>query len=187
MPQNNFLQRKKDILSKADKSFAGKWDDKIKKLCDKINSKEKFYTTSSCSGRILVLIDQDEKAPNLFECVSHDIVDFENFMKCLPKEKAKLNLKFKSEPPIIHIACIDLKSASELIEKGKTAGWKRAGVISLGKNIIVEFASTEKIEFPLAKNGKMLVDENFLKIILEKSNENLKKGWKKIEKLMKLI
>ena len=66
MIQEEFLQRKKDILSKEDKSSKGDWDKRIIELCDKINSSEKYYTTSSCSGRVIVMLDQEEKGPGLF-------------------------------------------------------------------------------------------------------------------------
>jgi tRNA wybutosine-synthesizing protein 3 len=198
---DSFQQRKKEILSKDDKSSIGGWDEHIKELCEKINSFEEYYTTSSCSGRIIVMVDQEKKGPGLFEFVSHEFVDFEigekglrfrSLSKAQPNHEPylfakssgkKVNLKFKSEPPILHVACKNLDSAEKLLNKVRDCGWKRSGIISLGKNIIVEIISTEKIEFPLVKEGEMLVSEDFLKIVLEKANENLKKGWDKIEKL----
>jgi len=49
-----FQKHKKDFLNKKDKSKKGSIDGEIKKLVDKINSLENYYTTSSCSGRILI-------------------------------------------------------------------------------------------------------------------------------------
>jgi tRNA wybutosine-synthesizing protein 3 len=187
MARDNFLQRKKAVLSKLDRSSIGKWDEKIIPLCDKINSKNDFYTTSSCSGRIIVMIDQNKKGSGLFEFTSHDIVNPEDFMKYVSKDKLKLDLKFKSEPPIIHIACRNLNLALNILEKAKNSGWKHSGIISAGEIVIVEIASTEKLEFPLAKDGKLLVEKLFLDIVLEKANDKLKNGWKKIEKLIKVI
>jgi tRNA(Phe) wybutosine-synthesizing methylase Tyw3 len=51
----------------------------------------------------------------------------------------------------------------------------------------LELISTEKIEFPIINNGKALIDDNFLKIIVEKANKNLENGWIKIEKLLKIL
>jgi tRNA wybutosine-synthesizing protein 3 len=187
MVRDNFLQRKQDVLSKLDKSSIGDWDFQIKGLCDKINKSDDFYTTSSCSGRIIVMVDQDKKAPGLFEFVSHDAVEISSFFKSLPKEQAGLDLKFKSEPPILHVACRTLEYAEILLDKARRVGWKRSGIISMGKNIVVELISTEKLEFPLTKKGKMLVSDEFLKIVLEKANNNLKKGWLKIKELKKII
>ena len=226
---NNFLQRKKDVLAKLDKSSKQSWDEKIVDLCNKINDSENYYTTSSCAGRIVIMKDQDKKEKGLFEFVSHELVDFENLknelgkikylrdtlraytqgghenlsrgpeksstaLKSVPREKKdfstkgmKLNLKFKQEPCIIHIACNNLENAEKLLNKGREAGWKKSGILSLGKNIIVELNSSEKLEFPFMKNGKILVDNNFLEIVLKKANENLEKSWAKIEKLRELL
>lgn len=183
----NFQQRKKDVLSKIDKSSIGKWDEKILGLCEKINSLENYYTTSSCSGRIVLIKCSDKKGPDLFEFVSHDFIDFTKLKGSLDKIEYEGAVKFKSEPCIIHIACSDLESAEELLNKGREAGWKRSGILSLGKNIIVELNSTEKLEFPIMKNGKVLVDDDFLKLIVHGANNNLKKSWEKIEKLEESI
>lgn len=181
---NSFQQRKKDILSKKDKSSIGKWDKKIVKLCNKINSFDDSYTTSSCSGRIMIIKDINKKSSGLFGFVSHDKVSLNEF---LSKISQKGNFKFKQEPPIFHIACLNVESAKKLLNKIRNAGWKRAGIISLGRNIIIEVIGTEKIEFPLVKNGKLLVGEDFLDEVLIRANENLKIGWKKIENLRKLL
>ncbi len=190
MLPDHFLQRKTAVLSKQDKSAIGKWDKKIIPLCKKINSKEKFYTTSSCSGRILLMIEQNKKSPNLFIKVWHDKISFKELKKELKKiiKTKKDNLiKFKLEQPIIHIACKDLDSASKFLEKAKHIGFKHSGILAYGKNIILELNSTEKLEFPIIKNKKKLVNDEFLKMIAKISNEKLEKGWKKIEKLSKLL
>ena len=184
---DNFSQRKKDILKKIDKSSKGNWDEKIKKLCDKINKLENYYTTSSCSGRIVVLMDKDVKQKGLFQSVYHKEIDLNRFLRSIPKEIAKMTLKFKQESPIMHVHCKTLKDAKKLLRKAQLSGWKRSGIISSGERIILELNGTEKLEFPLMKKGKLLVDNNFLKIVLIKSNKNLKKGWLKIEKLKKSL
>lgn len=190
---DNFNQRKNDVLEKADKSSKGDLDEKIILLCETINSSENYYTTSSCAGRIVLMKDEDKKGSDLFLKVWHDKISFEE----LKNELEKLNLpqntpdhpsqregiKFKLEPPIIHIACRDLESASELLEKAKHIGFKRSGVNTISKNIILELCSTEKLEFPIVQNGEILVDDEFLKIVVDKSNFLLEKGWSKIEKL----
>lgn len=180
-----FFQRKKDVLNKKDKSSSGKWDEKILKLCEKINSFENYYTTSSCSGRIIIMKDEEKKSPELFEFVSHYLVDFLELEEYFKKVKQNKNFKFKQEPMILHVACRDLKSAEKLLKKAQEAGFKHCGVISLGKNIVVEIASTEKIDFPLIVDGKLLVNEKFLQAVLDRANKNLEKGWEKIEKLEK--
>ena len=55
-----FQQQKTKQLSKSDKSNIGKWDSKIKCLCNKINKKRDYYTTSSCAGRVVLLKASDK-------------------------------------------------------------------------------------------------------------------------------
>jgi tRNA wybutosine-synthesizing protein 3 len=188
MLRDRFLQRKTAVLLKLDKSSIGKWDKKIKSLCENINALENFYTTSSCSGRVLLMIEQEKKQNDLFLKVWHDKISF-NILKQTLKDLLKANkiIKFKLEPPIIHIACRDLKNASFMLEKAKQVGFKRSSILTCEKNIFLELNSTEKLEFPIIKKEKMLVDDKFLKLIIEMSNKKLEKGWLKIKKLEKIV
>jgi tRNA wybutosine-synthesizing protein 3 len=185
---DKFNQRKQDVLSKSDKSSIGKWDEKIVSLCKKINAKENYYSTSSCSGRIILMIDQEKKGEDLFLFVSHEKISFNQLKKELePALKKNKNIKFKLEPCIIHIACKTLEDAEKLYDIGKDAGFKRLGIIGTSHGFTFELNSTEKLEFPIIQNKKLLVDDEFLKIILEDANKKLEKSWEKIKKLEKWV
>ena len=106
--------------------------------------------------------------------------------KPLGKENT-LNVNFKQEPCILHIACLNLGDAKRILDKARLAGWKKSGMISCGKRFVVEANSTERLEFPIIKNGKLLVDWDFLKIIVKEANENLEKSWKRIGRLEKMM
>ncbi|MCA9488151.1 MAG: hypothetical protein KC516_04285 [Nanoarchaeota archaeon] len=181
-----FEKRKKDILEKLDKSNIGGWDEKIVELCNKINNKKNFYTTSSCSGRIILLKDKDKKAPNLFLFVSHEKVDFKKFIEAVKKIKEK-EVSFKQEPCGLHIACRNLDEAQEILDKARKIGWKKSGIISSKKRYIIELFGTAKLEFPIISKGKVLVDESFLRVALEKANKNLEKSWKQIKELERIF
>ncbi|MGD9275594.1 MAG: tRNA wybutosine-synthesizing 3 family protein [Candidatus Pacearchaeota archaeon] len=184
---SNFNQRKSSVLSKLDKSTKGSWDKKIISLCEKINKKENFYTTSSCAGRIVLLIDKDEERGNLFLKVWHDKISFEELKKTLDEINKKENIKFKMESCILHVACENLTDAQKLLDEAREIGWKRSGMITSKNKIILELNSTEKLEFPIMRRGKLLVDENFLKIIVSEANKKLEKAWWKIMKLEKVV
>jgi tRNA wybutosine-synthesizing protein 3 len=190
MAQDFFTQRKKAVLLKIDKSSKKSWDKKIISLCNKINSKENYYTTSSCSGRVLLVINEKRKQKNVFCKVYHQLISQNILEKDLREILIKFKnkeIKFKLDPPIIHIACKEMKDAKEVYEKAKIAGWKRIGLVSWEKRIILELNCTEKLEFPIIENKKILVDEKFLEIIVKQSNFKIKNGWKKIKKLENLI
>ncbi len=208
---NNFQKQKKDILFKLDKSSIGKWDAKIISLCEKINSLENYYTTSSCSGRVVLIVDNAKKRPGLFVKVWHDLISFEGLKKSLEKCTTRRtpkslgqrkNIIFKQEPCILHVACNSLEQSLDFLKKARSVGFKRGGIISgerskskdfhvslvnSGKRFVLELIGTEKLEFPIIENGKILVDDEFLKMIVKKSNENLKKSWNRVVKLKNIL
>jgi tRNA wybutosine-synthesizing protein 3 len=185
---NSFDKRKKDVLSKLDKSHKNSWDEKISELCNKINSTHDYYTTSSCSGRAILMIEQDKKAENLFISVYHDKISFkklkEDLSLALKKEK---NVKFKLEPCILHISCRSLEAAEEIYDKAKIAGWKKSGIIGTRNGFSTELGGSDRLEFPIISGGKVLVDDEFLKIVVEESNRKLERSWMRIEKMKELI
>lgn len=188
MSFDSFLRRKKSVLSKSDKSSIGEWDNKIISLCNKINKSNNYYTTSSCSGRIVLMIAQEKKSYNLFLTISHDLISFnwlKNQLNKIIKNKELNNflIKFKCEPIILHIVCRNLESASLVLEKAKNSGMKHSGIHHIGKEIIIEINGDDRLEFPIINKNKILVDNNFLKLIAKESNKKLRKSWKMIKKL----
>ena len=185
-----FDKRKQDILGKKDKSFIGGWDKKIIALCEKLNKSKNYYSTSSCSGRIVLIIDSNKKTYGLFLKIHHTLISLSQLKRDLNeiigKSKGQLII-FKQEPCGLHVACRSLKDAQVLVSKARKNGWKKSGIISSDKRFIVEMFGTGKLEFPIIKDCRLLVDERFLKEILKKSNKNLKKSWKQINSLKKSI
>ncbi len=182
---DSFNKRKQDVLSKLDKSHIGEWDSKIAKLCNKINKLNNYYTTSSCSGRVILMIEQDKKGEDLFVFVSHDKISFEELKKNIELAlKKNKNIKFKLEPCILHVACRSMEDAEKIQAKAKLAGWKNSGVIGVKNSFTAELGATDRLEFPVIRDKKILVDDNFLKIIVDESNKKLEKSWMKIDKLI---
>ncbi len=181
-----FIEQKKKQLSKIDKSNIGKWDVQIKELCDKLNKSKKYYTTSSCAGRIVLIKNLDKKARDVFLFRTHDKISLDKLKKNLKSVKYGKLVEFQQTSCILHVACVDLSSAQDLVNKAKLAGWKHSGIMG-GKRNMVELNSTERINFPIMNEGKVLVDDNFLKIVVDEANNKLERAWKKIERLKKRI
>ena len=187
---DSFSQAKKDVLSRADKSHEGQIDEHILKLCEVINSKDEYYTTSSCSGRIVLLKDVEVKDKENFLFKSHDKVSFGDLKKELEKVSNKYGgrVKFKFDACILHIACKDLVSAQKLYDKAKLSGWKRNGIqSSTNGRFVLELNSSERLEFPVLDKSKVLVSDKFLKIIVSESNKSFEKCWSKIKRLEKVV
>src|SRR3989344_9261536 len=119
-----FEQDKQKQLSKADKSSIGSWDEKIKELCNKINKSKKYYTTSSCGGRVVLIKALDEKSENVFLFRSHNKINFNELKKALEDagNKYKGLIEFQQTTCILHVACAFLADAQEIVNKAKLAG-----------------------------------------------------------------
>lgn len=183
----NFIQQKAKQFSKADKSNIGKWDSKIKILCEKLNKRKEYYTTSSCSGRVVLIKSLDEKAENVFLFRTHDKIKFGELKKALKDIDYKGLVEFQQTTCILHVACASLEDAQNLVNKAKLAGWKHSGIMATEKRFIIELYSTEKINFPIMNKGQILVDDDFLKIVIKEANNKLERVWEKIKRLEKSI
>lgn len=185
----NFENSKKVFLAKKDKSSIQQIDQKIRSLCEKINKKENYFTTSSCSGRITLLQDEEKKLPNLFLYRTHNKITFKNFKKILQEtaKKSRGTILFKQEPALLVISCKNQDAQWKLFQLARNNGWKKSGILSMDKKNLIELFATENIMLPIIKNKKILADDEFLKIIVKKANQNLEKTWEKIERLEMLI
>jgi len=172
-----FDEDKKRILAKKDKSKKRSWDLRIKDLCENINCLDDYYTTSSCSGRIVIVKD-GEKKPGMVLFSSHNKTDSEEIKKFLGGKKVWI----KMEPCALHICCRNFESAFDLLGKARECGWKRSGVMS-DRRIACELFSTEILAVPVFNK----IDDNYLEQVIDECNKKLEKTWVKIEKLIKFF
>lgn len=186
---NNFEKQKQKQLNLMDRSDKGDFDFKIKSLCEKINRSKDYYTTSSCSGRIVLILNENKKKSGLFLYRNHSLLKYKDFFKVIEQSRKKTNkiVYFKQEPFILHVACSSLEKAKKILNLASKAGFKRINLISFNKRIICEINSTEKLELPLINKGKLLVSEDYLKLLVKSSNKNLKKSWEKVKKFENLL
>jgi len=182
----SFSNEKANFLNKLDKSRAGEIDKAILNLVNKINKSSDYYTTSSCAGRI-ILIPAGKKQENAFLSVWHDKISFNQLKSEIKKAAKKSNLiiYLKHEPCIMHVACRNLNSALRLTDSARQSGWKKSGIIS--KRNIIEMLSTEILAAPVAAKGKILVNDNYLKILANECNKKLMQTRKKIKQLEKIF
>lgn len=175
----DFQKHKQDFLSKKDKSSINQWDKKIIPLCNKINFIPEYCTTSSCSGRIVIIKKPDKKKKQIWFFKTHEKTNFNELKNQLEKIKSSDLIYFKVEPCALHVSCKNIESANKLIKIAKKSGWKKSG-ISIGKKIMAEMYSSESLEMPI-KNQQNLIDENFLRILVKEANQKIEKTNKKIK------
>lgn len=183
-----FDNDKKLALARSDKSAIGSIDEAIKPLCDLINASDNYFTTSSCSGRIVVMSESEDHKKNeaqwLF--VSHEKTDLETVklsLDPLPKNE----IWFRQEGIILHVACRTNEDAFKLVGAAREAGLKRSGIISSKNKIIVEILDTETIELPLGVKGKLVVPEEYLRLVLDIAHKKLERTRKKSKRLEKKL
>jgi tRNA wybutosine-synthesizing protein 3 len=184
--QSEFINFKKNVFSKMDKSGAGGIDTKIKNLCDKINQRNDIFTLSSCSGRISILKNNTSgKIEDIYIFTSHNLTTPQEINQALNRYKEseqKEELYFMQEAMIMHICVNSLKLGLKLIEIAKTCGLNQCGIISASKKIVIEVICDARIELPIY-DKELLFSEDYLERIIEKANSNQEKSWETIQKL----
>ena len=178
---DKFQKHKRQFLLKKDKSVKGTKDKAILKIINLINSKESYYTTSSCSGRIALYEKIDDKKNNFnFLFISHDKINLDDIKDSFNKKYE--NIWFRQEGFILHVCCKTIKDAEKLLNLIMKIGLKRSGIISLKNKIMVEIIGTEVIDTIIA-DKKLLVDETYLKILINEANKKMDRNKEKIERV----
>jgi len=111
-----------------------------------------------------------------------DFKELKSSLKTIPKQE----LWFRQEPLILHICCKTINDAKKLLNIARTI-FKRAGIITLNKKIIIEIIGTEFIHTIMARNKRLLVNDSYLKELVNEANKKLKTNKNKINKFNRLI
>jgi tRNA wybutosine-synthesizing protein 3 len=164
----------------------GDLDMDLKPLLDAINALSDYYTTSSCSGRVGLLEDLGSKKDSRYLMKWHRKVAVD---EVLPELKpCKGVLWFRYESPILHVMAKTPEKAEEFLIKSRESGFKRSGIQSLkDERILVEVLSTERIDAPIMADGKLLVQKEFVRYLVEEANKKYETGMKKLERLLKQL
>lgn len=179
---------KKNALNKKDLSAKGCLDKRMKSLVGLINSKKDYYSSSSCSGRILLLklAHKKRKKLSVWPFVSHEKTDAGDVFKAL-KDLPEEEVWFKMEPMILHVCCRTVNDASALLDKANKAGLKHSGIISIRKKVVVEVFGNERIDCIVARSRQLLVPKAYIKVLVGYANKLLAVTHEKIKLLERLF
>ena len=167
------------------KSRQGFVDNDIRNVVDLLNSSG-YETTSSCSGRIVLLrvpsAGDKQHAEWLYK--THDEADAAQILETLDGLSGeKGTVYFLQEPPIIHVNCANRQRAEELLNLANRAGFKMSAVVSL-RHFTVEIRSTERLETPLQCGSTSPEGSaKFVRMLVREANEKLARGKSKLERL----
>jgi tRNA wybutosine-synthesizing protein 3 len=169
----------------------GEVDEEILPIVKGINSNTDYFTTSSCAGRIVLLeipkLGDKENAQFLGKW--HDKVTQSEVLAAFSKAEENTTIFLLAQSPIIHVRCKTLKSAVKLRNLAVESGLKYSTIKSLtlsSKNepikMVVEILSSENIHAPIARNKKLLADEDYMGFLVEYANQALQRAREKLER-----
>ena len=93
-----------------------------------------------------------------------------------------------AQPPILHLGTDSVENADRLIKVGIASGFKNSSIRSVKKKkIIIEICSTERVDAPIGKDGKIFCDLTHLQLLIDVANEVMKKSIVKLKKFEKNI
>ncbi|MBI2147573.1 hypothetical protein HYU19_03780 [Candidatus Woesearchaeota archaeon] len=182
----SFDNNKKMALSKQDKSKKGSLDAPIAGLVQAINASPDLYTTSSCSGRIVLLTQpmSAKKDQSGWIFASHEPVMPADVLKAIRLFRGNDAVWFRMEGFILHACCRTIGDAARLVLLARDAGIKRSGIISAtDRKISVEIIDTERIDCPIAADGRLAVSESYVQWLVEVANQKLERTREKIKKV----
>lgn len=170
----------------------GEVDEPIIFLLDYINSLKDYFTTSSCAGRIVLMkipkSGRKNEAEFLFK--THYEVNFDEIWKRLLEvyDKYEESIWFKQEPFILHISARNLDYGYKMLRIAQKAGLKHSGIFLISEErVMIEIQSTERIETIVSKNRKLLVDEEFFRILVNEANKKLMKTREKMKRFYDML
>ncbi|XP_061099397.1 tRNA wybutosine-synthesizing protein 3 homolog isoform X1 [Conger conger] len=208
--ENTFKQWKKQCLNKIDFSKKGSVDEDITNIVSVLNDSEKYFTTSSCSGRIIVIdggCNSYTQSPNMdvatLKSKVSDCLDvqkqncswlFVTHQKCQKTdlvtalERSCGDVIFKFEPFILHVQCRQLGDAQLLHSVAVESGFRNSG-ITVGKKgkIIMAVRSTHCLEVPLSRKGQVLVSSDYIEFLVEVANQKMIENLRRIERFFECL
>ena len=186
MNSKEFIESRKIALELLDDALIeNKVDKDILPILNLLNDTSQYYTTSSCSGRIVLLeiprIGDKKSAKFLGKW--HDTIETSDVMKAI-KSANKGLLWILAQSPIIHIVTNSFENADKLLKTAISSGFKNSAIKTVSKKIVIEVCSTERVDVPIGKDGLFFCDENYINLIVDISNDILRKSKEKLNRFI---
>uniref|UniRef100_A0A8D0GR00 tRNA wybutosine-synthesizing protein 3 homolog n=1 Tax=Sphenodon punctatus TaxID=8508 RepID=A0A8D0GR00_SPHPU len=180
---------KEQRLARADGSRKGSVDELIAGIVELLNGQDGFCTTSSCSGRLLLVqaLSRDssgfevQKQNCSWLMVTHQACATEDVVTAL--QEATDDAVFKFEPFILHVQCRELKDAQLLHSVAIGSGFRNSGItVSTKGKIMMAVRSTHCLEVPLSQRGKLMVTEDYINFLVQIANRKMEENKKRIDR-----
>ncbi len=189
MKNKEYLDAKEKALKALEKAYCEKKiDDGVSLILKQINALNGFYTSSSCAGRIVLLQIPTigDKHGACFLGIWHRTIEANEVLVSAAQATTGL-LWLLAQSPIIHIGAETLTQANSMVKTAISSGFKNSAVKSTGKKIIIELASTERLDAPIGRDGLLFCEKQYLDLLVEISNEIIKRSQEKLDRLTKKL
>ena len=148
-------------------------------ILERINEMEDYYTTSSCFGRCGIMEFPRGKNPKVYSRWLgkwHHYGEERELFEALEKRSRDFEMiVFVMNSPILHVAARDIPAAKRLLDLAIHSGLKASSIKSITeRRVMVEIVSTYKIDAPIGIDGEILVDRDYLRMLLNLGNTKLK-------------
>lgn len=187
-PEDRFAKVKEHHTKTLEKALNEKKVDKqLISLLRFVSSTKNYFTSSGCSGRILLLkvSENEKKQEAAFHSRWHRAVSLEELWKALQR-KSKGELWLKQEPFILHVGCKGLEESRKLLNIAQKTGIKRTGIIVAKEGkFLVEFIGTQHMSLPVKKGDEVLVEKDYLRYLLNRANKKLLRNYALLKKFEK--
>ncbi len=183
------MDRRSAMEKYVEAKRAGRVDNDIIALLDMLNSIPGYYTTSSCSGRIVImqLPDIGDKVNSVFLGKWHREVTV-NEVKDAMAMYSEGFLFLMVQSAILHVVAEDMEHAKMLINVARDSGFKYSSIRSVSPTgILVELLSTENLSVPLGNGGNVMITDAYLDFLVELANTVLRRIKNKLLNLEKKL
>ncbi|KAK3739246.1 hypothetical protein RRG08_008107 [Elysia crispata] len=180
----DFQRQKTHRLQHVDLSRKGSIDALLQESVHFINSLPNYFTTSSCSGRIILFENTGSKVQKKgcrWLHVTHNSVLKKDLEAALTDISDEAVLKF--EPMVMHVQCRSLEDARQMHQLAVASGFRNSGITvgSKGK-IITAIRSTHSLEVPLSSQGQVLVSPQHLDYLVDSANRKMEENTLRIDR-----
>lgn len=179
----NFVQKKRAVLVKLeDAKYQGEVDREVYDLLDTINDLEKFYTTSSCAGRFVIMAKNKvrDKYNTSYFFKTHNP---EEIINCIDLEYDQEygELWLMLEAPNFHIICNSIESANKIHKSALNSGLGYSKIQSVKPSFVVEILGTGRVATPIGKNSDILIEELYFKYLLNVAKSIMEEDQKRLK------
>jgi len=124
------------------------------------------------------------------EKINNSIIDKKRINKNIINKKTlnknQNRIYFQYESLILHVCCRTIEDANKILKIARKISFKRSGIITKDRKIIIEIINPEYVYTLISKDNKLLIDGNYLKELLKEANEKMQRNEEKIQEFYDL-